>query len=136
MRRRPNDVADGSALVGAEIVEHDDVARLQGFDELGFDIEAEGLAIDGSIEHPGRVNAIMPQRCDEGHRLPVAIRCVGYKPLAALAPATQRRHVGLDPGLVDEDQACWINAGLIAGPLRASARQLRPELLGRQNGFF
>lgn len=78
----------------------------------------------------------MPQRGDEGHRFPMAIWRVGDKPLAARAPATQRRHVGLDPGLVEEDQACWINAGLIADPLRASARQLRPELLGRQNGFF
>ena len=51
----PDGVADGSVFVGAEIVEHDDVARLQGFDELGFDIEAEGLAVDGPIEYPRRV---------------------------------------------------------------------------------
>lgn len=84
----PDDAAHGSALVGAEIVEHDDVARLQGFDELRFDIEAEGLAVDGPIEHPGCINAIMSQRGDEGHRLPMAIWRVGDKPLAARAPAT------------------------------------------------
>ncbi|MER9070398.1 hypothetical protein NKH84_28205 [Mesorhizobium sp. M0902] len=124
------------ALVRTGIVENDDVARLQCFVEFGFDIDAKGLRIDGSVNDPRRLHPIMPQRGDEGHRLPMAIWCVGHQPLAAHTPAAQRRHVGLDPCFIQGDQARRVNAGLIAHPLRTPAHQLWLELLGRQNGFF
>jgi hypothetical protein len=38
------------------------------------------------------------------------------QPLAAGTPATQRRHVGFDPGLVDEDQTALINFALMGLP--------------------
>ncbi len=55
----PDDVADGLALVRTEIVENDDVPRLQCFDEFGFDIDAKGLRIDGSVNDPRRLHPIM-----------------------------------------------------------------------------
>jgi len=133
---RPDDVADGLALVRAEIVENDNVPGLQCFDEFGFDIDAEGLRIDGAVNDPRRLYPIMPQRGDEGHRLPMTVWRVSHQPLAAHTPAAQWRHVGLDPCFIQEDQARGVNAGLVAHPLRAPAHQLWLELLGRQNGFF
>ena len=132
----PDDVADGLALVGTEIVENDDVTRLECFDEFGFDIDAEGLRIDGSVNDPRRLYPVMAKRGDEGHRLPMTIWRVGYQPLAAHTPAAQWRHVVLDPCFIQEDQARGVNEGLVAHPLRAPAHQLWLELLGRQNGFF
>lgn len=55
----PDDVADGLALVRTEIVENDDVPRLQCFDEFSFDIGAEGLCIDGTGNDPRRLNPVM-----------------------------------------------------------------------------
>ena len=49
---------DGGPLVRAEIVEHDDVAFLQGWDENLLDIGGEAFAIDGTVDHERRVEPI------------------------------------------------------------------------------
>jgi hypothetical protein len=46
----------------------------------------------------------MPQGGKEGHRLPVAVGGFGLEPLSAQAPSAQRRHIGLGPALIDEDE--------------------------------
>ena len=48
--------------MGAEIVEDHDVARLEGRDEELFDIGAEPLAVDGTVEQAGGVDAVVAQR--------------------------------------------------------------------------
>jgi hypothetical protein len=45
-------------------------------------------------------------------------------------------HVGLGPGLVDEDQACRIDAALMAAPALALGGDVRPMLLGGVQAFF
>jgi hypothetical protein len=52
------------------------------------------------------------------------------------SPAAQGSHVGLCPGLVDEDQPPGINPALILLPLLAPSRDLGAELLGGKYGFF
>lgn len=99
---------DFLALVAAEVVEHDDVTGLERPDQFGLDIGFESLAIDRSVQHPWRIDPVAAQGRDEGHRLPVSMRDMRDEPLAAVAPASQRGHVGLDPGLVEEDQATGV----------------------------
>src|ERR1700726_2792409 len=86
------------SLVAAKIIQNDDVSWFQGFEKLVSDISLEGLAVDWPIEHPWCVDPVTAQRGQEGHRLPMAMRHMGDEPLAAGTPATQRRHVGFDPG--------------------------------------
>jgi len=78
----------------------------------------------------------MAQRADEGHGLPV--RHMSDQPLAALTPAAQRRHVGLDPGFIDEDKAARVNLDVAAimNPARTPPRHVRTGLFGGQNRFF
>jgi hypothetical protein len=45
-------------------------------------------------------------------------------------------HVGLGPGLVDEDQPARIKLSLVALPPRSLARHVWPILLGRVQAFF
>ena len=52
------------------------------------------------------------------------------------SPAAQGRHVGLGPGLVDEDRPLGINLPLILFPLLAPAGNAGAELLGGKYGFF
>jgi hypothetical protein len=66
----------------------------------------------------------------------VTVRDHAGEPLAARAPAADRRHIGLDPGLVDEDQPSRIEAALIFLPLSPPARDVRTALFAWQNGFF
>ena len=52
----PNHLPDGLALMRAQVVEHDDIARLKGREKLLFDIGPEGVAVDGAVDHPWRID--------------------------------------------------------------------------------
>lgn len=129
-------LADRHAFVAAEIIENDDIAGFEGSDQFGLDIGLEGVAIDRAIEHPWRLDPVVTQGSDERHGLPVPIRRMSHQGGTAYAPAAQRRHVGLHPGFIDEDQACGIDPALVTPPLFAAADKVRPVLFSRKNGFF
>ena len=66
-----------------------------------------------------------------------AMGCLGNQPLAPRgAAAVGARHVGLGPGLVDEDQAGRIDPTLILPPLRAPPGDVGPILLAGVQAFF
>jgi hypothetical protein len=58
------------------------------------------------------------------------------QPLALRPPTARRSHVGLDPGLVDEDQALGIEAGLPGSPSLAPASNIGARLLKGEQRFF
>jgi hypothetical protein len=72
------DVADRSShhlsLVGAQIVEDHDIARLKRRDEELFDIGVEAFAVDGPVEQAGRFDAVVAQGGEESRGLPAAMR--------------------------------------------------------------
>jgi hypothetical protein len=51
-------------------------------------------------------------------------------------PASKRRHVGLDPGFVDEDQPPWIETGLPGSPALSPPRYVGTCLLKGEQCFF
>jgi hypothetical protein len=55
---------------------------------------------------------VAAQSAEEGQRAPVTVRREAPHPGALRPPSAQRGHAGLDPCLVDEDQAAGIEAGL------------------------
>jgi len=61
-------------FVRAQIVEDDDVARLERGDEELFDIGEEALAVDGAVEQARRVDAVVAQGGEEGRGLPATVR--------------------------------------------------------------
>lgn len=113
------------AFVGAEIVEDNDVALGQGRDQNLFHIGCEDIAVDRPVDHPWRVDAVMAQGSDEREGLPVPEWHARIEPLSARAPAAQGGHVGLDPRLVEENQASGINPALIGLPTRPLAGDIR-----------
>jgi len=65
---------DGSgpfAFVAREIVQDDHVTRLERRSELGLNIGFEDTPVHRAVDHPGRGQAIMAQRRDEGLGSPV-----------------------------------------------------------------
>jgi hypothetical protein len=98
--------------VTAEIVHDDDIAGLEHRQELLRDIGAEAFAVNWPIEDTRGREAIAAERSKESQCAPVTVRCEGTQALALWSPSAQRRHVGLDPGLIDEDQPAGIEAGL------------------------
>jgi hypothetical protein len=61
---------------------------------------------------------------------------LGDQTLAALTAAVLAGHVGLGPGLVDEDQAARIKAPLVLLPSGAPAGDVGAVLLGGEQAFF
>ena len=134
------DIADRSShslsLVGAEIVEDHDVARLKGGREELFDIGVEALAIDRPVEQAGRFDAVIAQRSEESRGLPAAMRNFVDEALSLWRPAAQAGHVGLRPGLVDEHQAPGVDEPLIGSPSFAVAAYVPAVLLARDKRLF
>ena len=66
----------------------------------------------------------------------MAMRNLGDQPLAKRRPSPERLHVGLDPSLVDEDQAFGIDLVLPLSPLSPSARDVGAVAFAGHDGFF
>lgn len=127
---------DGRPLVATQVVHDDDIAGRERRHEELLDIIEEACCVDRLIQHTGRVDPVATQGGNEGHRLPVTVRDLGVEPLPFGCPAAQGSHVGLGPGLVDEDEASGIKPVLELLPLLAPPGDLRAQLLGGQNAFF
>jgi hypothetical protein len=124
------------AFVAAEIVEDDDITFGKGRSQYLLDVEGEEFPVDGAIDDPRGIDAIDPQGCDESECLPVTVRNPRRRALSPRSPAAQRRHVGLDPGLIEEGEPFRVDAMLMGLPSLPLASDVRPILLGRQNAFF
>jgi len=135
----PDSPLCGFALVARQVVEDDDIARLENWQELGFDIGLEDRAVHRGIDDPGCDQAIASEARHEGLRPPVAKGSLGIQPLALSGPATQAGHLGRRAGLVDKDQpmALLSHDGL-AGilPRGPGAGQFRPVLFACSERFF
>ncbi len=130
--RPPN----GDALVAAEIVDDDDVTRLQGRNEELLDIGKEAAAVDRAVDHARCVDPIDAQRSKEGQGLPMTVRHFGDQPLTARRAPIGARHVGLGPGLIDEDEASGVQAALQALPSCPSSCHVRAILFAGVKALF
>jgi hypothetical protein len=120
----PDRLAHRFSLVGAEIVEDHDVARLERRDKELFDIGVEALAVDGPVERAGRVDAVVAQGGEESRGLPFALRDLVDE---ALSPCSPSRAGGSywssstacpreGGGFIDEDQPPGVDEPLIGSP--------------------
>lgn len=132
----PNRLADGAALMAAEIVHDDQIARLERGREHLLDIGFERLGVDRAVEEPWRFDPVAAKRRDEGHRLPMAVGNTGHKPFSSRRPAAERLHIGFRPGLIDEDQTLGLDLVLPLFPLRPPSRDVGPFAFARHDAFF
>jgi hypothetical protein len=58
------------------------------------------------------------------------------RPLAAWGRGMRADHIGLDPGLVDEDEMLGVQTCLVVAPCRPCGRDVQPVLLGGVEGVF
>jgi len=121
----------------------------KGFPGLSFQVQevlrrdplsgVESGAVHRPFDHPGSNEFIASQARYEGLGLPFAERGFGRQPFATKAASTQRRHVGLHAGLVDEVEPGRLTAheGLAAIlPLAARRLHITAFFLRRQQLFF
>jgi hypothetical protein len=97
--------ANGSHLVRAEVVEHDDVAHSERRDESSTNEVKERATVDrSSVCHQAR-SLTEPYRADERERFPRATKTLAVGPLTTKAPAVLSTHAGLARRFVDEYEA-------------------------------
>jgi hypothetical protein len=68
--------------------------------------------------------------------VPSAVGRLGNQPGSTRCTAMGARHVGLGPGLVDEDQAGGIDSSLVLPPLSAPASDVGAILFAGVEAFF
>lgn len=120
----------------AEVVEHDDISRLESGHEALLDPSDKGVRVDRAIENTRRYDLVLTQRSDERQCLPVSMRNLGDERRAAHEPTTKTGHVRLDPGLIQKDQTVGRDPMLMGLPAIPDARHLRAVLLARHQSFF
>src|SRR5262245_2867918 len=77
--------------MAAEVVDDDDVARLEGRQQDLLDIGKEGLAVDRPVDDAGSVDAVAAKRGQECEGAPSALGYLGQQLLPARRPAAPPR---------------------------------------------
>ena len=122
--------------MAAKIVEDDDVAGLEGGNQLLLDVGPEALSVDRAVEDARCSEPVAAQGAEKGQGAPAPLGRQPIKSLALSAPTAQWRHVGADPGLIDEDQPVRVEAPLPGLPASAPAGHVWAELLKGEQAFF
>ena len=99
-------------------------------------VGAKALAVDGAIEKAGGVNPILAKSGEECRRLPAALWDLVDEALSLRRPAAKPCHVGLCPGLINEDEAPGVDEPLIGAPSFAVAAYVAALLLARDKRLF
>ena len=94
----------GLAFVGGQVVQDDDVAFLQRWDELGAHVGLEDRAVHRRVDDPRRGQGAAAQPGDESLGLPMAEGSFGAKALAPVAASARAGHLRVGSRFVDEHQ--------------------------------
>ena len=129
-----NSLAHTVDLVRAEVIHHDDVARVQLRRQHLLDPGDEGLAVDGAIQDAGCGQAAFTQSAHKRGGVPVTTRRSSQATLAPRGSTTRRRHAGRRPGLVEKDQTACLQRSSLGRP-RPHAPLLRLGALARWRGW-
>ena len=73
----------------------------------GSEIHPAHAATRRAVDHPGRVNAVVPQGGDEVQRLPVAVRHARIKTLHAQDPTVSTTNIPIRPSIIG-DWTCHV----------------------------
>ena len=129
-------VAYGVRLVASQVVENDDVTRPECGNEELFDISAKDDPVDRTINDARFSQCIDPKGCQERQRAPTTVWCIACEARALRTPAAQRRHIGFDPRLINEDKTLRSKAAAGAMPAVTPSDDIRPSLLTGEERFF
>ena len=122
--------------VRREIVEYDDVARLQGRHKHLLDVGEKAAVIDRPIKHRRRGQACGSERGDDSVGLPVAGGRVIRQPTAAQTAAIPAEQIRGDAALIHEDPLADVAQGQPGAPVAALRRDVGPSLFVGVNRFF
>src|SRR5712692_10900860 len=101
-----------------------------------LDIGEKADAVDRSVDDAGGLDPVAAQGCQEGQGAPAAMRHLGDQPGTPSAMPMAAGHIGLGPGLVDEDQALGVKPALVLLPPDAPPGDVGTVLFAGVQTFF
>ena len=113
----------------------------EGRRELGFDIVLERITVHGSLDHPGRGQAVTAQPGNKGHGFPMAMGNAGDHPAASSTAPPEARHFRIDPGFIDEHDSAYLGwvrhkPSLTFAPQHPGRLHISAFLFAGVGGFF
>ena len=142
-RKEPNVCAhalDGGAdlglLMGRQVIEHDDVARVQRGHQHLLNVREKAWTIDRPIEDGRRAKAGEPKGGDNGVRLPVTAGRVITESRATRAATVAPEEVGRHTAFIEKDVAPHIAERLPRAPSLTLSHNVGTALFVGMNGFF
>ena len=125
--------------MGRQIVQDDDVARLESRSQLSLDVSFKNAPVHRRVNDEGGGQGVAAQAGDEGLRLPVSERDFRKQPLPPQAAASQARHLGGRSGLVQKDQPVRLKPHdrlARQGPFLARLLYVGPIMLAGPQSFM
>jgi hypothetical protein len=125
--------------MGRQIVQNDDVARLEGRSQLSLDVSFENEPVHRRVNDEGGDQGVTSQAGDEGLCLPMSERGFRKEPLALGLRPRRRVILVIRSGLVQEDHPVWLKPhSRLArrGPFLARLLDVRPIMLAGPQSFF
>ena len=122
--------------VASQIIEDNDVAWPQRGDQELLDVGAENHSVDRAIDDARLGQSADPEGGEKRQRVPAPIGSKAGETLALGAPAPDRSHIGLDPGLINEHEPRRVEMAARPFPAFTPPDDVRPVLLGREERFF
>jgi hypothetical protein len=122
--------------VTSQVIHEDDPTGLEGRNQDLLHVSGETFAIDRSVEDAWCGEPVIAQRAHKGHGSPMTVRCKTIEPLAFRTPAAQRRHIGSDPGFINENELARVETALPSLPARSLTGDVRPVLVNGEQRFL
>ena len=122
--------------MAGEIVDDDNVASREGWDEHLLDVDEERVAGHGTFQHPRCDQTVAAQAAGEGCGLPMTPGGLADESLAPSTSSVDADHLGVGARLVDEHQLGGVKARLACLPTFASQGYVGPVLFGGVQRFF
>src|SRR5262249_3152055 len=102
--RRFDRLPDASHFVGWKIIDDDDFAALEDWDNALPHISKKHRPVHGTLKHERCDHGALPQAGDKRNYFPMPLRRIADQPLSAPTATAQSHHAGACPGLVDKHQ--------------------------------
>src|SRR4029077_10172975 len=134
-----NSLLGGGAFMGRQIVQNDDVARLESRSQLSLDVSFKNAAVHRRVNDEGGGQGVEAQAGDEGLRLPVSERDFRKQPLPLRAAASQARHLGGRSCVAQKDQPVRLKPHdrlARQGPFLACLLYVGPIMLAGPQSFM
>ena len=133
---RLNRLADPGHFMTGQIVQDDRVARAERGGQHLFDIGDEARAIERAVEDGGGGQLVGAEGGNEGGGLPVAVGDFRHEAGATPTPPIAARHLRLERGLIEEDEAGAVELSRLGAPVLPGRDDIRPSLFGGAQDFF